>query len=122
MIPQGTVDAIQDQRVAGMRDEARFFSVEADESTENDYDTTKTIHYDGPASVREDVKALRRDPAGDASLEADATVFIPLVGEAVEDAALDGGCEATFRGRQRTGRVTETRRREATVAVGVAWD
>ncbi|WP_103030026.1 hypothetical protein [Salinibacter altiplanensis] len=122
MIPQGTIDAIQGQREAAMRDEARFFTVEADESTDAPYDTTETTHYDGPASVREDVKALRRDPAGDASLDADAAVMVPLVEEAVEDAFLDGRCEAIFRGRTREGRVTETRRRDATVAVGVAWD
>lgn len=122
MIPQGTIDAIQGQRKAAMRDQARFFSVEADEATDKPYDTTETTHYDGRASVREDVKALRRDPAGDASLEADAAVIVPIVEEAVEDALLDGRCVATFRGRQRTGRVTETRRRDATVAVGVKWD
>ncbi len=122
MIPSGTRKAMASMREGAMADEARFFSVEKDESTGEPYDTTETTHYDGKASVRTDTKALRRDSAGDEALDADAVVLVPLIEGPVEDTLLDVRCEATFRGQTRTGRVTETRRRDVTVAVGVEWD
>jgi len=120
--PQGTIDMMGTARETAMGDHLKAWDTEADEATEDPYDSTETVHYDGKASLQSDVKALRRDPAGDQALEAEATAIIPLVDKGVEDALLSSRCKASFRGQVRTGRVTETRRREVTLAVGIAWD
>ncbi len=122
MIPQGTFDAIKTQRTAAMRDEARFFTMEADDTTEGAYDATETVHYDGAASVRTQARELRRQADGDAFQEADAIVVLPLIESTAEDALQESRCEATFRGQTRTGTATETRRRDVTILVGVRWD
>jgi hypothetical protein len=120
--PQGTVDMMRSARETAMADQLKVWDTEADDATEDPYDSTETVHYDGKASLQSDVKALRRDPAGDQALEAEATAITPLVEKEVEDALLDSRCKADFRGQVRIGRVTETRRREVTLAVGIAWD
>ena len=104
-----------------MRDHARVYDVVEDTSTTDSYDTKEVDQYDGKASVHTDSKALRRTERGDEELDADAVVVLPLVDDTVEDALLDARCEATFRGQTRTGRVTETRRREVTVVLMVDW-
>lgn len=119
---QGNRDMMATLRQRAMRDEARFFDVEEDTSTDDPYDKTETTHYDGKASVRTESRELQRRSEGDDFWEADAIIVLPLIDSSVEDALPQSRCEATFRGQSRTGTVDATRRRDVTVLVGVEWD
>lgn len=126
--PQGTLDAMASSRESAMRDTFRAWEVTEDPNTADPYDTTKaelyglnTDPHQGKASVSEDVSEIARTDQGGESLEADAVVTLPLVEASLEAQLIDKECEATFRGRTKTGRITGTRRRDVTVQVLVEW-
>ena len=126
--PQGTLDAMASSRESAMRDTFRAWEVTEDTNTADPYDTTETELYgpntdphQGKASVSEDVSEIARTEQGGESLEADAVVTLPLIQAGLEARLLDKDCEATFRGRTKTGRITGTRRRDVTVQVLVEW-
>jgi hypothetical protein len=111
-----------------MRDTFRAWEITEDPNTPDPYDTTEaelygpnTDPHQGKASVSEDVSEVARTDQGGESLEADAVVTLPLIQAGLEARLLDKECEATFRGRTKTGRITGTRRRDVTVQVLVEW-
>jgi len=111
-----------------MRDTFTVWEVTEDPNTADPYDTTEaelygpnTAPHQGKGSVSEDVSEIARTDQGSESLEADAVVTLPLVEAPLEAQLIDKGCEATFRGQTKTGRITGTRRRDVTVQVLVEW-
>jgi len=126
--PNATFDELEGVAQDFMRDTFTAWEVTEDTATSDKYDTTETEIYgpntdphQGKASVSADTTAFERPQSGDERLDADAVVTLPLVDASVEDALLDAQCEATFRGRTKTGRITGTRRRDVTVQVLVEW-
>ena len=127
-VPDSTFEELEGVSQAFMDDTLTVWETVEDTSTEDPYDTTQNELYgpivaphEGIASVTEDMTELAREASGDATLDADAAVRIPMIGGDLEKSLIDKDCEATFRGQTRTGMVVGTRRRRVTVLVLVEW-